>query len=313
MNSVLKIMALLVFSPLIGGCTNVFFQPDRTRYPYLEQDRLDAYELAVKSMDGTRLSAWYLSSVQAAKAHPEQVSAEFKTHLERPRGLVVQWHGNAENMTSHYRFLAWLTLQGYDLLTFDYRGYGASEGTKDFDGIYQDARAMIRFASEIGKEKNLPLIFIGQSIGGSLLLRALEEERPDNLRLIVIEAAFYSHQQIAREKLAANWLTWPLQWLSYWLISDRYAPGGSQLKTLPPVAKILIYSEGDPVIPIHHGEQLFAELDEPKEFWRVQSGGHVTGMFAENGKYRRELLERLRETTNLSIGLHRSTAADQHQ
>jgi alpha-beta hydrolase superfamily lysophospholipase len=271
----------------------VFFQPSRDRYPFLEHDQLKAEEVTFQSDDGTKLAAWYLSASAAAKAHPDLVAKEFKDRTERPRGLVVQWHGNAENMTSHYRFLAWITLQGYDLLTFDYRGYGASEGEKDVDGIYQDARAMIRHASALAKEKNLPLIFVGQSLGGSLLLRALSEVHPNNLKLLVIEAAFYGHRQIAREKLASLWFTWPLQWLPYLLISDRYKPGGPDLQKLPPVPKILIYSYEDPVIPYHHGEQLFADMTEPKELWSVHVSGHVLGLFAENFKFRKMLLERL--------------------
>lgn len=234
-------------------------------------------ELQLPSRDGTQLAAWH-----------------FQSKLP-PKALVVQWHGNAENMTSHYMFLGWITDEGYDLLTFDYRGYGSSAGRANVDGVYQDALAMIEHAERIAAEKKLPLVFVGQSLGGSLMLRALQEIHPTSLKLIVVEAAFYSYQEIAREKLASFWLTWPLQWLAYPLTTDRYKPGGEGLKKLPSgVPVVLIYSEDDPIIPIHHGEKIFSDLREPKQFWSYPDRGHVAGLFVEDGRLRKKLLQEMK-------------------
>src|SRR5690606_2278779 len=127
----------------------------------------------------------------------------------KAKALIVHYHGNAQNLSTHYRFLHWLTEECYDYYIFDYRSYGLSEGEKDPSGILKDARAALKYFSKVAEEKKLPLITYGQSIGGTLLLRSLQiEGRPQNLAALIIESSFYKFSTIGREKVASFWLTW---------------------------------------------------------------------------------------------------------
>ena len=201
------LVALLGCTLFLAGCTSLFFQGTRERYPFVDYDKLIYEKDFFASLDGSPLSYWYFASDKNRQARPELVQeANTKT-----RGLVVQYHGNAENMTIHYRSLVWLPFYGYDFMTFDYRGYAASKGESTLSGVNADARAMLAFADEKSQEQNLPLVLYGQSLGGALLLRALEDApTPKNLKLIVIESSFYSYKRVARQKLANAWLFWPL-------------------------------------------------------------------------------------------------------
>ena len=282
-----KATTLIIFLGLTS-CTGLFLQPTRERYRIVESDRLVYSEMKFASSDGTQLNAWYFPAVANQKARPEYILEA----VEKPKGLVVQYHGNAQNIGTHYRGVVFFNFAGYDLLTFDYRGYGESEGAASVKGAYLDARAMLRIAEKQAQERQLPLILYGQSLGGSLLLRALEDEPPPaGLRLVVIESSFFSYKMIAREKLADFWLTWPLQWMSYLLVTDRYAPGGEQLERLPKeIPIVLLYSQFDPVVPIQHGEKFAAAIRQPREFWRHPFPGHINGMFVNDGRYRKDLL-----------------------
>ncbi|UPT75824.1 MAG: lysophospholipase [Elusimicrobiota bacterium] len=62
------------------------------------------------------------------------------------RGTIVHFHGNGENMTSHYLFVYWLALERWNVFTFDYRGYGASGGEKSIAGSVADGAAAIKAA-----------------------------------------------------------------------------------------------------------------------------------------------------------------------
>ena len=237
------------------------------------------------SEDLTQLSYWYFSYLENKK------NKNWHTAYNKPRGLVIQFHGNAENMTSHYRNLVWFIKEGYDFVTFDYRGYGSSSGESDVEGICEDTKAALKWAFQRSQKENLPLIVYGQSLGGSLLLKALQD--PDlgvKPSLVVVESAFYSYRQIAKEKLALHWLTWPLQPLTYLLIVDKYSPGGPGLKNLPPAPVVLIYSKNDPIVPFHHGEQIFSDLVEPKYLWSYDEPGHTVGTWVQDGKFRKQLI-----------------------
>ena len=274
--SFLKALGSAAALASLNACTFLFLQPDRTLYPMAAQGGRAPQAIAFKSLDGVKLTAWIFRASGPAKA------------------LVVQFHGNAQNMTSHFQLLAWLTDQGFDLLIFDYRGYGQSEGQATVHGAYLDSRAALGLAQKMARDRGLPLVVYGQSLGGSLLLKALEDEAPiPELRLIAVESSFNGYREIAREKLALFWLTWPLQWLAYPLISDSESPGGPGLRRLPHVPIILIYSARDPVVPLHHGVELFSEMNEPKEFWEHPEPGHVNGMFVQGGALRARFLAAL--------------------
>ena len=242
-----------------------------------------AEELEIASQNGIVLCAWKFP-VKAYKT-------------KYPLGMVLQAHGNAQNMSAHFEYLSWLPKTGYDLVTFDYRGYGCSDGQADVGGSVEDTKAAIRFIDNEAGKKGLKWALVGQSLGGALSLRALEEQPVQNLGLIVIDSSFYSYRAVAREKLSSLWITWPFQWLPYLLISDQYKPTELGLKNLAPnVPVVVMHSEQDPVVPIHQGEVLYEGLREPKEFWRMTARGHINGFFTDDKKYRNQFVEKLKST-----------------
>ena len=292
------------FGFFLSGCTSLFFQPSTTRYPYLELDRLSAETVELRSQDQTKLSAWRLSSIQARRNHPEIYQPKDLSANET-RGIALQFHGNAENMTSHYRFQMWLLFEGWDVLTFDYRGYGTSEGsTSNLEGVKQDGIAAIEWANKVAKEKNLPLVIFGQSLGASIAISALAETRPDQLKLLVIDSAFYSFTSIAREKLNDVWFLWPFQWLGWLLVSNDLSAGPKLEHNKTGAFQgpaLFLHSENDPIVSNNQGEKLYAIYPSEKMRWTTKEPGHVNTLFAEvdNGTppktpYREKLKLRLR-------------------
>jgi alpha-beta hydrolase superfamily lysophospholipase len=275
---------LINFLFLIAGafsltaCTSLYYFPDHYEYPYVKAEARPPEEMRFSSRDGTSLAAWHFSPDSA--------------RCPAARGLVLHYHGNAQNLSSHYQMLRWLTDECYEYYIFDYRGYGKSAGEKNASGILLDARSALAYFSKIALEKKLPFIVYGQSIGGSLLLRSLQlEGKPAGLAAVVIESSFYRYSQIGREKLSAFWLTWPLQWLTYLLVSDEASPGGRDFSFLKGTPVLLIYSDHDFIVPVHHGRELFAELPEPKWLWVHPHPGHINSMFVESGAYRKRLVQ----------------------
>ena len=80
---------------------------------------------------------------------------------------MVQLHGNAHNVSSHYRYVTWLVAEGVNVLCFDYRGYGLSEGKPERAGILKDSRAAIRYAASRPDVDPDRIVLLGQSLGGA--------------------------------------------------------------------------------------------------------------------------------------------------
>ena len=61
-----------------------------------------------------------------------------------PRALVVQAHGNGRNLQAQWRGAKWLADRGFDVLAFDYRGYGRSTGRASEQNVYANDFGGIR-------------------------------------------------------------------------------------------------------------------------------------------------------------------------
>lgn len=263
------------------GCTNVFLQPDRVDYGEPVRKMAIVQEGFLPAHDGLKLHYWFLPAQINNKATPA-------------KGLIIQIHGNAQNLTSHVRNAGWLTAAGYNLFVFDYRGYGRSEGSKSLGGAFKDVQSALDYAVKNLNGAGLPVFIYGQSLGGTLGLKALSQEpRRWPVKGLIVEGSFVDYQQIAREKLSLSWITWAFQWLGYVFISGKYSLEKAELQTITPIPVWLFYSQNDPIVPVHNGRELHEMLNEPKELWEYPEFGHVNSMWVQNGRFREVLLKEL--------------------
>jgi fermentation-respiration switch protein FrsA (DUF1100 family) len=254
----MRILALLLAAIILNGCTSVFFQPTRQLYVSPDELKLDYEMVRLHSSDGTPLAGLFLR----ASATPI-------------RGTVIQFHGNGENMTSHYLYAAWLTARGFNVFVFDYRGYGASGGSPSLPGAVADSVAAIGYVMARPDVDPGRVAVWGQSLGGALAVAALGLRRGPAPRALVLESSFDSYQDMAQDVLSRSWLTWALQWpLSRLLISDRYKPA-KYAGRLPSCRILVIHGKEDRIVPLRFGARLFSRLPEPKEFWEVPGAGHL--------------------------------------
>lgn len=254
---VLRAAYLLLCSFCLTACTGVFFQPLKT-HVYDPKKAGFAYEdVTFDAADGTRLHGWFFPADS------------------RRLGSVLFLHGNAENISTHFASVAWLTKSGFDAFVIDYRGYGRSEGSPSLDGLHQDAAAGLeKLLAMPGIEPEEVVVF-GQSLGGALALSAIaESEHKDRLAGLVVEGAFSGYRGIAREKLNDLWLTWAFQWPLSLTIDDRSDPKAAAA-SLSPLPLLVVHGQADNVVPPHHGEALFEAAHEPKAIWRPDAAGHI--------------------------------------
>jgi hypothetical protein len=247
--------------PLVGlclaACTSLAFYPTREHALTPDQIGLAYREVDFKAADGVRLHGWFLP------ARPPRI------------GSVLFVHGNAENISTHIGSVAWLPAAGFDVLLFDYRGYGRSEGVPTLAGLHLDFEAALDLLLDAPELAGDNVVVFGQSLGGALAITALADSpQRERVRALVIEGAFTGYRSLAREKLAGFWLTWPLQWPLGLTIDDQYRPI-EMIGALAPMPVVVIQGEADQIVPPHHGLALFEAAGEPKALWLVAATGHI--------------------------------------
>lgn len=277
----MRFWVLGLFLLLVSGCSSLFYYPDRMLYIEPKSMELEYQEVHFQSIDGTKLMGWYFP-------------ARLKKKTDRPRGTIVQFHGNATNISNHFLSLVWTVEEGYDLFTFDYRGYGRSEGEPNPKGTALDGISALQKALELQKKRSSPLLItVGQSLGGAILMRSLQEShqtvRPD---LVVLDSTFVSYQTIGKRILARSWITWLFQPFSYLLLSDSYT-GEDWLESFE--GKLLvIHDRYDKVVPFSCGEDIINDSKtKEKEFWILDQGGHIAAFADPASPYRKKFIDSL--------------------
>lgn len=252
-----RLLALGFFLASLLGCSNAFFIPYRAHVQTPKHLGLAYEDVYFNASDGTRLHAWWL---------PAQGQA---------LGTILFLHGNAENISTHIMAVRWLPAKQLNVFLLDYRGYGASEGAPTLAGVQDDVDSALRtLISKPGVDSDRLIVF-GQSLGGAIAIHNVAHSSyRRHIRALVVESAFAGYRQIAREKLADFWLTWPFQWPLSWTVSDDYSPADS-VDRISPIPFLIIQGDQDPIVPAHHGQRLFELAGEPKQLWMVHGGGHI--------------------------------------
>jgi fermentation-respiration switch protein FrsA (DUF1100 family) len=250
-------LAAVIASLAVSACTAVFFQPHR--FQVLTPDKLGlAYqEVRFRTRDGLELLGWFLPAKGPAV------------------GTVLQLHGNAENMSTHFTSLAWMPARGFNLFVFDYSGYGASEGTPSLDGVQLDIDAALEtLLTRDDIDKNRIVIY-GQSLGGALAAYYVQHsQRRDHVRALILESAFSDYVDVAKEKFTDHWFTWPFQWIPDLSVDDRYSPLPG-MASISPIPLLVLHGDRDRTVPMHHGQRLYEAAREPKQLWIVPGAGHI--------------------------------------
>lgn len=263
---------LLPLSLFMSGCSALLFHPVRQPIPNSVAERFKPQDFFFPSGDGETLHGWFFSAQQA-------------------KGTVLAFHGNAENIGTHVNGVLWLVPAGFNLFIIDYRGYGRSTGTPSLEGVNRDGLAALEHVltrKDVGKGR---VVVLGQSLGGTVATYvAASSPQRDSLKALVLDSTFAGYRQIAQEKLATFFLTWPLQYPLSWLFNDEYSAARWIGKVTVPV--IIIHDRDDRVVPFHHAEQLRALGMGTAELIETSGNGHI-GSFADSSARNRlaEILE----------------------
>lgn len=248
-------LALCALPLLLAGCVqSMFYYPDDVRYETPDTLGVRYESVQFTSADGTRLSGWFLP-------------AEGRQNPKEAKGTVVHFHGNAQNMSTHWRFVAWLPKQDYNVLVFDYRGYGQSEGKPEPKGVFEDASAALDYVRTRADVNPDRLFVFGQSLGGTNAIAVVGSGNRAGVKAAAIESTFYSYSSIANDKFKGAGL----------LVSDAYA-ASKYVAAVSPIPLLFIHGTADQVIPVEHSRRLLADAREPKRLIEVPGAGHLEPM-----------------------------------
>jgi fermentation-respiration switch protein FrsA (DUF1100 family) len=268
----IRCLSILVLS-LNLGCSSVVYIPRvaKTRFYDPAKFGLKQEEIDIPTSQGIKVHAWW-----------------FKSKTAPAKGTVVFFHGNAENISTHFLSLSWLPAEGYNYLIWDYPGYGDSEGEPSPENNVVSAHAVLEWVHK--NKDDRPLIIYGHSTGGIVAMRSVLDTKDQiPYKVMVVDGSFCSFRSVARVKASQSWLLWLLQPVAWLLMNDEYAP--KKLNEMTPIPLLVIHGQKDIVVPPQLGEDIYKKASEPKEIWRIADGNHGDTFWAHEGLYRKKFLE----------------------
>jgi uncharacterized protein len=197
-------------------------------------------ELAFDTEDGERLHGWWVAAPDPRRGH------------------VLLCHGNGGDIGLRIAHARLLTAAGFDVLLFDYRGYGRSSGRASEAGTYRDARAA--HAALLERAADERVYYLGESLGGAVALALALERPPTGL---ILQSTFTSIRDMARLHYPyVPRAVVPDAYPSIELVADLRAP------------LLMLHGGRDRIVPLFHGEALFDAAQTPKEIHVFPAAGH---------------------------------------
>jgi uncharacterized protein len=221
---------------------SLLYFPSRAIVETPDSAGLGYLDLELETDDGQRLHGWWIGARADSLGH------------------LLLCHGNAGNVGDRVPHAALLAAAGFDVLLFDYRGYGRSTGRPSEEGTYRDARAALRCMLEQPGVDPGRVVYLGESLGGAVALDLALERPPAGIGLL---SAFTGVREMGR-------VHYPV--IPTALVPDAY-PTVRRIHDLrAPV--LVLHGDRDDIVPLSHGRALFDAAPEPKHIHIFRGLGH---------------------------------------
>jgi fermentation-respiration switch protein FrsA (DUF1100 family) len=169
----------------------VLFRPTTLAADYVYRFALPFREINFEPEKGVKLNALWFSD---------------STSTSQKGQAVLFFHGNRDNLARWGReYAERFTSKGYNVLMYDYRGYGKSTGERSEDALHRDAQHLYDFLKKQFSEDSI--VVYGYSLGTGMASRIAANNRP---KLLILEAPYVSMPTLGRTQLPI----FPYEWLT---------------------------------------------------------------------------------------------------
>jgi pimeloyl-ACP methyl ester carboxylesterase len=176
-----------------------------------------------------------------------------------PKGVVLYFHGNRNNVSWYASYATNFTSKGYELWMMDYPGFGKSTGRLTEQNLYTYALVLYKLART--QYKPAQIIIYGKSLGTGI---AAELAAVRDCKRLILECPYFSMVSVAKHYLPI----YPVgAMLHFKFPTNEYLP-----EVTAPLA--IFHGTRDGLIPYSNAERLKPLLKPGDEFITIQGGSH---------------------------------------
>ncbi len=225
-----------------------------------------ASDVTLTTNDGLTLHGWLLQAERPLDRDP---------HLHAPRPLaplLIYFPGNARHRGRRVSDLKEFTRNGFDVLLFDYRGYGDNPGSPSETAMQADARRVWEFALDELDAVPDGIVLYGESLGGAVATQLAADlcEHSTPPVALITNATFAS---------LSGTVAWHYPWFPFrYMLWDHWASVERMPQVTCPV--LMFHGAKDEIVPLSQGRELYAAAPGQsasgcaKRFVELPSCGH---------------------------------------
>lgn len=249
-----------------------------------------AQDIETTAADGVTLRGWHISNI--AGVHGD---------LSKAHAVVLFFGGNRGNRSYRDAKFRRLASFGADVVCFDYRGYGDSDGSPSEEGLALDARAAWNYLRKLDVKPE-SIVLHGESMGGAVAIRLASELSAEHTPPagLVVEGTFTRLTDVARNfyPFVPVTLIVNQNFRSIDLIGSLACP------------LLMFHGKCDMTVPIGLGRQLFDAAPEkareiPKQFVELKDCAHADIGIQDATEYDDTLRAFLQLVCSLKNGIHK--------
>jgi fermentation-respiration switch protein FrsA (DUF1100 family) len=251
--------------------------------------RIPFDDVTIPSFDGTRLYGWWM-----------------KAGLRSSTIIVL--HGVKKNRTDVLRAALALRRAGFNVLIFDGRGHGDSEGRYVTYGYYErrDVESAIDWLVKEKKINRKRVGLAGESMGAAIALQVAAHN--PWIRAVWADSPFASLRRITEEfakratRLPGAVLN-PVLWTAIQVANyrgkfDVHSVDPSALAARITCPVYLVHGTADQLISTAHSESIHSALGGEKDIWFVEGARHARSVRHVKREYSERLTRFFRERLN---------------
>lgn len=241
---------LLAFSSTLSKAQmdDKFYQPDK-KMQKLEFKKVENLSLPVEN-----------DTITAIVLKPESNSVK-KT--------ILFFHGANGNVSTYQYMTKPLVEDGFQVVMVDVRGYGKSTGKPTHKNVAEDAQKMLDYLLSKKEISNSKIYIYGASLGSQVATH-LAKDNQSKISGLILDGGMSSFTDIAIKYKPEY-----KEFIQKVIISPYSAK--EDIKSLQGLPKLFIYSKNDSSVPFEHGQLIYDNAPEPKQFLEF-SGEHLQGM-----------------------------------
>jgi predicted alpha/beta hydrolase family esterase len=207
----------------------------------------------------TRIKYLYGRSVRKTPPNPDE-----------PLQFALYFHGNSGHLQHYEGHIGNWCDAGYWVMMFDYRGYGASQGSPTEHHFYPDVECMFRcawnealsIAANQRHSGGIEFTIVGYSLGSAAAVYCarLCEQTNRRIKALVIEAGFANIADAAKHSVPVTKMS------PFDMLITKHFPSDEFANDIHQTPLVIVHSPNDEVCPYDGARKLFYEFKTPPEF-----------------------------------------------